>query len=105
MTGDQGAFRTQVLATVSKIPNGKVSTYGDVAALLGIPRAARGVGFVLGSLGDDSEIPWWRVVNREGGISIRHMGGRIQRMLLEKEGIEFDDLDRVDLTRIRWQGE
>mgnify|MGYP002778926412 FL=1 len=105
MTDDQSEFREGVLRIVRSIPSGRVSTYGDVAALLGIPRGARGVGFVLGSLGDDSEIPWWRVVNRHGSISIRHMGGRIQRMLLEREGVEFDELDRVQLENLRWKGE
>ena len=105
MTDDQSEFREGVLRIVRSIPSGRVSTYGDVATLLGIPRAARGVGFVLGSLGDDSEIPWWRVVNRHGSISIRHMGARIQRMLLEREGVEFDELDRVQLENLRWKGE
>lgn len=105
MAPTETAFRDRVLALVARIPEGRVTTYGDVAALLGIPRAARGVGFVLGALPDNSEIPWWRVVNREGGISIRHMGGRIQRMLLEREGVSFDELERVDLGKVRWRGE
>lgn len=100
-------FRSRVYRTVSRIPLGSVCSYGDVAALLGQPRAARGVGAALSSLEETEEIPWWRVVNRNGEISISHLSisRKLQRVLLEREGVEFDADDRIDMDRFGWNGE
>ena len=97
-------FSERVYATVRRIPAGKVASYGDIAALLGSPRAARGVGWALNALDGDSSVPWWRVINKRGAISIRHpdVSPRVQRALLEDEGIEFDDDECVDWTVVRW---
>lgn len=96
-------FSRRVIRTVRRIPYGRVLAYGDVAALLGAPRAARGVGQVLGRLPEGSNVPWWRVVNRNGEISIRHFGAHVQRMLLEQEGVSFGRGGRIDMSRFRWR--
>lgn len=96
-------FARRVVAAVRDIPAGRVATYGDVAAVCGSPRAARGVGAVLsGSVDDD--VPWWRVVNRSGALTIpAHLGLRtLQRARLDDEDVRFDDRGRVDLGLHRW---
>jgi len=99
-------FQKKVYEIVRSIPEGRVVSYGGVAALLGQPRAARGVGAALASIDDGHEIPWWRVVNRNGEISIAHysLSRPLQRVLLEREGVEFDDRDRIDWDRFGWDG-
>jgi len=96
-------FRTRVYETVTRIPMGSVCSYGDVAALLGKPQAARGVGAALSVLDETEEVPWWRVVNRSGEISISHLSlsRRLQRVL-EREGVEFDARGRIDMERFGW---
>ncbi|MFQ5783252.1 MAG: MGMT family protein [Alphaproteobacteria bacterium] len=90
-------------AIVRGIPSGRVMTYGDVAHYAGRRRHARRVGYALAALRDES-VPWWRVVNAEGGVSARARDGRpdpVQRARLEAEGIEFDLAGRLDLDRYR----
>jgi methylated-DNA-protein-cysteine methyltransferase related protein len=101
------SFTDLVCRTVRRIPRGTVASYGGVAAVLGQPRAARGVGQALRTLPDGSEVPWWRVINRNGEISIRGVmqGPQLQRALLEAEGVEFDARGRVDWARFGWTGE
>jgi methylated-DNA-protein-cysteine methyltransferase-like protein len=102
------SFFDAVYVLVRQIPRGKVASYGDIAAMLGHPRAARTVGWALASLppGQEEEIPWQRVINAQGRISIRHMrhAADEQRALLEAEGIEFDSRGLVDLQRFGWEG-
>jgi methylated-DNA-protein-cysteine methyltransferase-like protein len=83
-----------------------VVSYGGVAAMLGTPRAARGVGTALGALPIDTEVPWWRVVNRNGEISIKGEPGlaALQRSLLRREGVRFDARGRIDWERFGWRG-
>lgn len=97
-------FSKRVYDVVRRIPEGRVVSYGDVAAMLGKPRAARGVGWALNSLDDESDVPWWRVINHRGEISIRHadFSPRVQQALLEDEGVVFDERGRVDWSRFRW---
>jgi methylated-DNA-protein-cysteine methyltransferase-like protein len=92
---------------VRHIPRGKVMTYGQVAALLGVPHAARAVGYALRALAAGSDVPWHRVVNRQGQISPRHpaAGPILQRVLLEAEEVGFDAQDRIDLSFYRWRPE
>ena len=99
-------FTERVYAMVRRVPHGQVVSYGGVAALLGSPRAARGVGQALRSLPDDSDVPWWRVINRNGEISIRGTmhGAQLQRFLLEREGVRFSAAGRVDWKRYGWDG-
>jgi methylated-DNA-protein-cysteine methyltransferase-like protein len=100
------SFFAQVYEVVRRIPSGKVATYGQVARLLGKPRAARTVGWALHSLPEGSDVPWQRVINAKGTISLdaRGPGGAIQRVLLEAEGIVFDEQGRVDLQAHGWAG-
>lgn len=95
-------FHARVYAVVRRVPVGSVTTYGDVASVLGSPRVARHVGWALAALSDD-DVPWHRVINAQGRISFRGdtVRGELQRSLLEAEGIEFSDTGRVDLKRVR----
>lgn len=98
-------FRERVLAVIRSVPEGRVVTYGQVAALAGAPRAARQVGGVLYGLRERADdVPWQRVVNAGGTISTYRIGaGELQRALLESEGVPFDHEGRIDLDRFRWQ--
>jgi methylated-DNA-protein-cysteine methyltransferase-like protein len=94
-----------ICAVIRRIPKGWVATYGQVAAMAGLPRRARLVGYVLQHLGPASKIPWHRVVNAKGEVSYslsRNGGDALQQRLLEKEGVEFDDKNRFNLERFRW---
>jgi methylated-DNA-protein-cysteine methyltransferase-like protein len=97
-------FREAVAALVSRIPEGRVMTYGQVAASLGLPRAARAVGSALHHLPNPAEVPWWRVINREGRISTRCFDhpADYQRRLLLDEGVIPDDDGAIALDRYRW---
>jgi methylated-DNA-protein-cysteine methyltransferase related protein len=93
---------------VRRIPRGRVATYGQVALLAGRPRAARHVGFALAALrGGRHRVPWQRVLGARSrawaAISILDpMGAAMQRLLLEREGVELDARDRVSLPRFGW---
>jgi methylated-DNA-protein-cysteine methyltransferase-like protein len=94
-----------ICAVIRRIPKGWVATYGQVAAMAGLPRRARLVGHVLQHLDPAIKIPWHRVVNAKGEVSYslsRNGGDAFQRRLLEKEGVEFDDRNRFNLERFRW---
>ncbi|MEX1368285.1 MAG: MGMT family protein [Nannocystaceae bacterium] len=98
-------FNARVYAVVRQVPAGFVTTYGQVATLLGSPRVARHVGFALAALlRTDEPVPWHRVINAQGRIS--HRGdlhrAQQQRELLEREGVVFDPRERVDLKRFRY---
>ena len=101
-------FFTCVYRLVSQVPKGKVVTYGQVAALLGAPRAARAVGSALRYLPQplSQTVPWQRVINASGSISIRGDVYRVdeQRWLLESEGIEFNRYGKVNLEKYQWAG-
>ena len=97
-----------VWATVKRIPRGKVATYGQIATLVGMPRHARQAGYALAATPENLKIPWHRVINAEGRVSLRlkqwNSGSDdLQRILLEAEGVSFDRSGRVDLKRFRWQ--
>jgi len=83
---------TRIYTFVRKIPSGKVATYGQIAQLADC--GARQVGYALAALKDDS-VPWFRVINARGRI-------RLQRALLEGEGVLFDETGRVDLKQFGW---
>jgi len=94
----------RIYAVVRRIPEGRVATYGQVASLAGLAGHARQVGYALHALPDGTAVPWHRVVNANGGISLRSMPGGelVQRGLLEREGIRLDPRGRVPLARVRW---
>ncbi len=96
-------FKEQIYALVAKIPNGRLMSYGQVAALCGQPRAAWEVGQIahFGPL----ELPWHRVVNKQGGLAKGWPGGiEIHKQLLESEGIDVVDY-KVDIERLKWMPE
>jgi methylated-DNA-protein-cysteine methyltransferase-like protein len=94
----------EVCRVIKKIPPGKVATYGQIAAMAGNPRDPRSVGWVLHACSESQKLPWYRVINREGKISLPEGEGyEMQRGLLEGEGIVFDFRDRIDLKRFQWQ--
>lgn len=97
-------FNARVHDAVRAIPPGRVSSYGTIAAIAGRPRAARGVGRVLRQLSDDSDLPWWRVINARGEISIPRSGHArgLQRALLEDDGVVFGVAGRVDMRLFGW---
>ena len=102
--GDEAVEK--ICAVIRRIPSGWVATYGQVAAMAGMPRRARLVGRVLQHLDSTTKIPWHRVVNAKGEVSFslsRNGGDILQRRLLEKEGIKFDARNRLDLERTRWR--
>jgi methylated-DNA-protein-cysteine methyltransferase-like protein len=97
--------RARILAVVRRIPAGRVATYGQVAALAGLPGAARQVGYALFSLPEPTDVPWQRVVNARGEVSARAEPGadHFQRHRLEEEGVRFDEQGHIDLARCRWE--
>ena len=98
------SFYEQVYAFVRQVPRGRVITYGHVALALGSPAAARAVGYALYFLPPGNNVPWWRVINARGAITLKNRGpsAALQRVLLEGEGVTFDATDRCDLGRYRW---
>ncbi len=100
-----GTSYDRIYAVVRRIPRGRVATYGQVAALAGLGGHARQVGYALHALTAERAVPWHRVVNARGQISLRAEpgGDLIQRQLLEREGVNFDAADRLELGRYRWR--
>lgn len=96
-------FTIRVQRLVRRIPSGRVIAYGGVAALLGVPRGARGVGHVLSALPEGTDVPWWRVVNARGSISLHGYPGLLQRMMLEAEGVRFGRNGVIDWQRFGWR--
>jgi methylated-DNA-protein-cysteine methyltransferase related protein len=94
-----------VYRVVKRIPPGRVATYGQVAALAGMPGSARQVGWALHALGEEDDVPWQRVINARGEISARgvHEIEDLQRSLLQSEGVTFDRNGRVDFAHHAWQ--
>jgi methylated-DNA-protein-cysteine methyltransferase-like protein len=98
--------RPRIYAAVRRIPRGRVATYGQIAALAGLPRQPRLVGYAMSALPDASTVPWHRVVNAQGRISARSAGagaGVVQRLRLEQEGVAFDAGGRLSLERYQWR--
>lgn len=97
-------FYEAVYRLVRKIPRGRVMTYGQIAVVLGHPRAARAVGYALRAC-EGKNVPWQRVINAQGRISDRAPveGPLIQKVLLQAEGVQFDRTDACDLKKYRWE--
>lgn len=96
-------LKLRIYEVVSAVPSGKVSTYGDIATIVGGGIDAWTIGQALNQVPKDreQEIPWQRIINAQGGISTK---GLLQRKLLEDEGVEFNDQRKIDLRRFRWSG-
>jgi methylated-DNA-protein-cysteine methyltransferase-like protein len=92
-----------IMLVISRIPPGKVASYGQVAGLAGLPGRARLVGKILSRLPAGSTIPWYRVINARGEISFAGDSSsyRRQRLALEAEGVEFRGA-RIRLAQYRW---
>lgn len=92
---------------VSRIPRGRVATYGQVARLAGLPGHARLVGYALSALPEGSGVPWHRVVNAKGLVSARAEGSgghdALQRVILTREGIRFDRRGVIPLAAFQWR--
>ncbi|HEV8362334.1 MAG TPA: MGMT family protein [Gemmatimonadaceae bacterium] len=97
----------RIYATIRRIPRGKVASYGQIARLAGMPRHARLVGYALHRLlPNSSRIPWHRVVNARGDLSLAHAGrasGIEQRLRLEREGVPVNAAFRVSMARFGWR--
>jgi methylated-DNA-protein-cysteine methyltransferase-like protein len=95
----------RIYAVVRQIPAGRVATYGQIAQMVG-GCTARMVGYAMAALPFDTNVPWQRVINRQGKISPRSSGSgsALQRQLLEAEGIQFDARDQVDFAEVAWSG-
>lgn len=95
----------QIYNAVSHIPKGKVATYGQIAKLVGYPNHSRYIGRVLSQLEYDNDIPWHRVVNAKGKISPRGFDGcdDYQKILLEEEGVIFNDKNCISLKEFQWE--
>lgn len=92
----------RIYRAVRRIPRGKVATYGDVARMAGLPGRARQVGYALHALPDGSGVPWHRVINAAGRISLAPLtGGMEQRLRLLAEAVRVDEGGRVKLTEYR----
>jgi len=105
MASVESAFSDRVEALVAQIPYGRVMTYGQIAALCGNARAARVVGGIAHF--GNPDLPWQRVVNRNGGMASGYPGGRkAHQQHLEQEGISFDGDGFIqDLQNVIWRPE
>lgn len=104
--GQNWYFR--VYTQVRRVTKGKVATYGQIAALLNSPRAARQVGWALNCLKPGTMVPWQRVINREGRITIQNAraDARLQATLLRSEGVEVEEREGsyfVNLEKFGWR--
>ena len=113
---EEKSFYEQVYAVVRRIPAGTVTSYGRIAQMLGRPNAARAVGYALSALKDKrdedeeaddyDDIPWHRVINSQGRISIqnREYSAQQQARLLRSEGVRVSEDLHIDLSEFLWEG-
>lgn len=99
------SFSDRIANAIASVPTGRVASYGQIATMAGNPRGARQVVRILNAWGRKMNLPWHRIVNRNGEISLPRGGGyELQRALLEDEGVEFDLRDRIDMDRFGYRG-
>ena len=99
-------FQEAILLAVRQVPYGKVASYGQIAAYIGTPRAARQVGWAMHSLGGTPDFPWWRIVNNAGKITIKGNminSKQLQKELLQAEGVEVNGQLQLDIERYRYR--
>ena len=102
MTGPATTYG-RIYAVVRRIPRGRVATYGQIAAMVPRCSGARQVGYALHALPATTLVPWHRVVNARGAISVGGDGAVTQMLLLEREGVHLRRDGRLDLARYRWK--
>lgn len=97
-------FHEMAIKVLKRLPKGRVATYGQIAALCGSPRAARQIVRILHSSSSKEKLPWHRVINRKGNISLKPGEGyEEQKAILISEGIIFDKNDSIDLNIYLWK--
>jgi methylated-DNA-protein-cysteine methyltransferase related protein len=102
--GRAASTYARVYAVVRRVPSGRVATYGQVARVAGLGNHARLVGYALAALPAGTTIPWHRVINARGAVSLRRSGDTLsQRMRLEREGVRFDGRGRTSLSAHGWR--
>lgn len=100
------SYTKKVVAEIQRIPEGRVSSYGRLAALAGNPRGARQVSRILHSMSAKYDLPWHRVVAADGSISLgAGQGFELQKALLESEGVFVSRSGRIDLSVYLWDPE
>jgi methylated-DNA-protein-cysteine methyltransferase related protein len=103
-SGPISPFTRNVRKVIRSIPRGRVATYAQVAALVGSHRAVRGVVWILHSSSDAAKLPWHRVINSRGTISLaRGRGFEEQRRRLIAEGVAVSPDGKIDLARFIWE--
>lgn len=104
MKDGPGPTYRRIYDAVRAVPPGRVATYGQIARIAG-RCSARNVGFAMCSLDSDSDVPWHRVINSRGRVSVRSRGEpcRLQRVMLESEGVVFGPEGSVDLEEFGWR--
>jgi methylated-DNA-protein-cysteine methyltransferase related protein len=100
----RGGLFARIYTVVRRVPRGRVASYGLIARLVGPGCGARTVGYALAALPDASDLPWQRIVNSEGRISLPGAAGEVQRARLAAEGVTFDARGRIDMARFGWNG-
>jgi methylated-DNA-protein-cysteine methyltransferase-like protein len=102
---NRSALYPRIYGAVKKIPRGKVATYGQVARLAGVPGHARLVGYALHRLREGTDVPWHRVINAKGRISLPPdpEAGGFQKALLESEGVRFNAQGAIELNIHQWK--
>lgn len=100
-----GELYSRIYNIVRRIPAGRVASYGQIAAFIHHCSPLM-VGFAMAAVPFDSDVPWHRVINSKGKISPRSGGDgdRMQQVLLEAEGVEFDSFGRVNFAEVGWEG-
>lgn len=100
-------FYHRIYRVVRHIPKGRVATYGIIARLAGRPGAARTVGWALSALPEENDVPWWRVINAAGRISLssHDHSAVLQRALLLREDVRFAPGGAVNLSKYGWPAE
>lgn len=105
MRDEPGPMYRRIYDTVRTVPPGRVATYGQIARIAG-RCSARNVGYAMSSVLPESDVPWHRVINSRGRVSVRSRGepSRLQRAMLESEGVVFGPGGSVDLEVFGWRG-
>ena len=98
------SLHVRIVKVMRRVPRGKVATYGQIGALAGNPRAARQVVWVLHTHAEKLRLPWFRIINSKGEISLPKGGGfELQRARLKREGVKVTADGKIDLDQFQWR--